>query len=152
MSDLAFRRHILVQALIVIDFLLSLTPKAKRKIDHTTNKSVLYNYTISDDDVHKSLYYLLQSGVKADDVSRLNGRHIQDQRLHPIYNKGPKESSITAWWTRSCQGIRTGFTGKPKAAHSLNVLRYQQRILPKPRREHRRHAKIKDLDRHRWDH
>jgi len=64
MSDLAFRRHILVQALVLIDFLLSLTPKAKKKLDHTTNKSVLYNYTISDDDVRKLLPYALQSGMR----------------------------------------------------------------------------------------
>ena len=54
MSDLAFRRHILVQALILIDFILSLTPKAKRKLANTTNKSVLYSYTVSDDDVRGS--------------------------------------------------------------------------------------------------
>ncbi|KAK4692939.1 THO complex subunit 1, partial [Lecanoromycetidae sp. Uapishka_2] len=48
-SDLAFQRHILVQALILVDFLLSLTPKAKKKLDHTSNKSVLYNYTLSEE-------------------------------------------------------------------------------------------------------
>ncbi|CAD6566354.1 MAG: hypothetical protein ASARMPREDX12_008198 [Alectoria sarmentosa] len=48
-SDLAFRRHVLVQALILIDFLLSLTAKAKRKLEHTSNKSVLYTYTLSED-------------------------------------------------------------------------------------------------------
>ena len=51
MSDLAFRRHITVQALILVDFILSLTTKAKRKLANTTNKSVLYSYTVSDDDV-----------------------------------------------------------------------------------------------------
>lgn len=50
-SDLAFRRHVLVQALILIDFLLSLTTKAKRKLDHTSNKSVLYTYALSEDNV-----------------------------------------------------------------------------------------------------
>lgn len=50
-SDLAFRRHILVQALILVDFLLSLTPKAKKKLEGSTNKSVLYSYTLSEDDV-----------------------------------------------------------------------------------------------------
>ena len=50
-SDLAFRRHILVQALIIVDFLLSLTPKAKSKLDSMTNKSVLYSYNISEEDV-----------------------------------------------------------------------------------------------------
>ena len=48
-SDLAFRRHILVQALILVDFLLSLTPKAKKKLEHTSNKSVLYSYTLNDE-------------------------------------------------------------------------------------------------------
>ena len=49
-SDLAFRRHILVQALILVDFLLSLTPKAKKKLENMSNKSVLYNYTFSEED------------------------------------------------------------------------------------------------------
>ncbi|KAL8789236.1 MAG: hypothetical protein Q9195_006945 [Heterodermia aff. obscurata] len=49
-SDLAFRRHILVQALILIDFLLSLTPKAKKKLAGKANKSVLYAYVLSDED------------------------------------------------------------------------------------------------------
>lgn len=48
-SDLAFRRHILVQALILIDFLLSLTPKAKKKLDQMSNRSVLYGYTLDED-------------------------------------------------------------------------------------------------------
>ncbi|MCJ1431102.1 hypothetical protein MMC27_000453 [Xylographa pallens] len=49
-SDLAFRRHILVQALILIDFLLSLTPKSKAKTESMKNKSVLYDYTLEEDD------------------------------------------------------------------------------------------------------
>lgn len=48
--DLAFRRHILVQALILLDFLLSLTPAAKLKLTGLTNKSVHYNYTLSEED------------------------------------------------------------------------------------------------------
>ena len=52
LSDLAFQRHILVQALILIDFLLSLTEKAKKRLANleTTNKSMLYNFTLSDED------------------------------------------------------------------------------------------------------
>ncbi|ODH36710.1 hypothetical protein ACO22_02722 [Paracoccidioides brasiliensis] len=49
-NDVAFRRHILVQALILLDFVLSLTPKAKAKLADSTNKAVLYNYVLSDDD------------------------------------------------------------------------------------------------------
>lgn len=53
MNDIAFRRHILVQSLILLDFLLSLSPKGKSKLADSTNKSVLYNYVLSDDDVSK---------------------------------------------------------------------------------------------------
>ncbi|KAI9820244.1 MAG: hypothetical protein M1827_005866 [Pycnora praestabilis] len=51
-SDLAFRRHILVQVLILVDFLLSLTSKAKAKLSdfNLSNKSVLYGYTLSEED------------------------------------------------------------------------------------------------------
>ncbi|KAL2264027.1 hypothetical protein VTK26DRAFT_3331 [Humicola hyalothermophila] len=44
-SDLAFRRNILVQALIIMEFLLSLSPKAKEKLASVKapNKSVTYS-------------------------------------------------------------------------------------------------------------
>lgn len=48
--DIAFRRHILVQALILLDFLLSLSPAAKAKTVGLTNKSVLYSFTLSEED------------------------------------------------------------------------------------------------------
>ncbi|KAI1500468.1 THO complex subunit 1 transcription elongation factor-domain-containing protein [Biscogniauxia marginata] len=43
-SDLYFRRHILIQAFIILDFLLSLTPQARAKIANITpqNRSVVY--------------------------------------------------------------------------------------------------------------
>ena len=40
-----------MQALILIDFLLSLTPKAKGKLESMSNKAVLYAYTLDDEDV-----------------------------------------------------------------------------------------------------
>ncbi|KAK3944239.1 THO complex subunit 1 transcription elongation factor-domain-containing protein [Diplogelasinospora grovesii] len=52
-SDLAFRRNVLVQALIIIDFLLSLSAKAKEKIAgiNPANKSVTYSdQLLSEDD------------------------------------------------------------------------------------------------------
>ena len=49
-SDTAFRRHILVQALILLDFLLSFTPQAKKHHADLTNKSVLYGFVLSEDD------------------------------------------------------------------------------------------------------
>lgn len=41
-----------------MDFLLSLTPKAKKKLEDKTNKSVLYSYTLTEPDVgyHKASY------------------------------------------------------------------------------------------------
>ncbi|KFZ09494.1 hypothetical protein V501_05546 [Pseudogymnoascus sp. VKM F-4519 (FW-2642)] len=53
-KDLSFRRHILVQALIIMDFLISLGSKAKEKQATTTkqNLSVMYqDQILSDDDV-----------------------------------------------------------------------------------------------------
>ncbi|KAK4547616.1 hypothetical protein LTR36_000573 [Oleoguttula mirabilis] len=52
LSDLAFQRHIMVQALILIDFLLSLTEKARTKLAalEATNKSMLYSFTLNADD------------------------------------------------------------------------------------------------------
>ena len=51
LHDIAFRRHILVQTLIMIDFLLSLTPSGKAKLSGLHNSSVLYDYTLSPDDI-----------------------------------------------------------------------------------------------------
>jgi len=52
MSDSTFRRHILVQALILLDFLLTLTPKAK-KLTATlkAQKAMIYNYTLGEEEV-----------------------------------------------------------------------------------------------------
>ncbi|KAI0190301.1 THO complex subunit 1 transcription elongation factor-domain-containing protein [Astrocystis sublimbata] len=51
-SDLYFRRHILIQAFIILDFLLSLTPKARAKIANVQqNRSVVYaDKNLSEDD------------------------------------------------------------------------------------------------------
>lgn len=53
LSDLSFQRHILVQALILVDFLLSLSDQAQKKIDSSgiprLNSSVNYSYTLSEE-------------------------------------------------------------------------------------------------------
>ncbi|KAJ4292139.1 hypothetical protein N0V88_005766 [Collariella sp. IMI 366227] len=51
-SDLAFRRNILVQALIIMEFLLSLSPKSKEKLAtvKAPNKSVTYSDQILSED------------------------------------------------------------------------------------------------------
>ncbi|KAI9044225.1 THO complex subunit THO1/HPR1 [Aspergillus affinis] len=68
-NDTAFRRHVLVQALILLDFLLSLTPKAKAKMADMTNKSVLYGFLLNDEDTRwavrtrKAIEEYLQEGI-----------------------------------------------------------------------------------------
>ncbi|KKA22020.1 THO complex subunit Tho1 [Rasamsonia emersonii CBS 393.64] len=49
-NDIAFRRHVLVQALILLDFILSLTPKARSRLPKTINRAVVYNYVASEED------------------------------------------------------------------------------------------------------
>lgn len=52
-SDLSFRRHVLVQALIIDDLLLSLSPEAKQKLAtlNASNKSVIYAGQLSEENV-----------------------------------------------------------------------------------------------------
>ncbi|TQV92576.1 nuclear matrix protein [Cordyceps javanica] len=51
-SDLSFRRHVLVQALIITEFLLSLSTEAKQKLAGlpAANKAVVYSEQLSEDD------------------------------------------------------------------------------------------------------
>ncbi|OJJ46373.1 hypothetical protein ASPZODRAFT_66010 [Penicilliopsis zonata CBS 506.65] len=68
-SDTAFRRHVLVQALILLDFMLSLTPKAKARLADLTNKSVLYGFVLGEEDaqwateMRKAIEEYLQEGL-----------------------------------------------------------------------------------------
>jgi THO complex subunit 1 len=50
LSDLAFQRHILVQGLILLDFLLSFTEKAKKKLA-AKKGAVKAQFTLSEADV-----------------------------------------------------------------------------------------------------
>ncbi|KAH8683150.1 guanylate kinase [Tricladium varicosporioides] len=60
-SDLSFRRHILLQTLIIIEFLLSLSPKSREKLSKSTlpdnpNKSVMYaDQSLSEEDTKWAL-------------------------------------------------------------------------------------------------
>lgn len=54
-SDLSFRRHVLVQALIITEFLLSLSPDAKQKLATlpASNKAVVYSDQLSEENVRQ---------------------------------------------------------------------------------------------------
>ncbi|KAI4656147.1 hypothetical protein J4E93_000866 [Alternaria ventricosa] len=56
LSDLAFQRHILVQALILIDFLLTLTEGSKSKpFYQNAQKAMQYNFTLREEDTEWAL-------------------------------------------------------------------------------------------------
>ncbi|KAF2267932.1 nuclear matrix protein [Lojkania enalia] len=56
LSDLAFQRHILVQALILIDFLLTLTERSKKKPYYlNAQKAMQYAFTLREEDVSPCL-------------------------------------------------------------------------------------------------
>ncbi|KAI1425965.1 THO complex subunit 1 transcription elongation factor-domain-containing protein [Xylaria sp. FL1777] len=69
-SDLYFRRHILIQAFIILDFLLSLTPQARAKIANVQqNRSVVYaDKNLGDDDENwaKKMKDRITSYIQAD--------------------------------------------------------------------------------------
>ncbi|KAI1306314.1 THO complex subunit 1 transcription elongation factor-domain-containing protein [Xylaria venustula] len=69
-SDLYFRRHILIQAFIILDFLLSLTPQARAKIANVQqNRSVVYadkNLGEDDENWAKKMKDRITSYIQAD--------------------------------------------------------------------------------------
>lgn len=74
LSDLAFQRHIVVQALILLDFLLSLTERAKKKLSHvTTQKAMQYEYTLSEQDVSAMLLVTNSHSLTCGRLSGLRG-------------------------------------------------------------------------------
>ncbi|KAF2863709.1 hypothetical protein K470DRAFT_210131 [Piedraia hortae CBS 480.64] len=50
LADLGFQRHIMVQGLILLDFLLSLSSDAKARLPEPKNKPLKYAYTLSEGD------------------------------------------------------------------------------------------------------
>ncbi|KAL2020354.1 hypothetical protein VTK56DRAFT_8483 [Thermocarpiscus australiensis] len=79
-SDLAFRRNVLVQALIIMEFLLSLSPKAKEKLSSVKNpnKSVTYSdQQLSEEDtkwvtdMKEAIVEYLKQGVEGPYFNRM---------------------------------------------------------------------------------
>jgi THO complex subunit 1 len=65
MSDLSFRRHTLVQALIILDFLLTLTRSGKEKLAtvQTSNRAMMNSIELKEDDVSGWRYQYLRVGT-----------------------------------------------------------------------------------------
>lgn len=95
-NDTAFRRHVLVQALILLDFMLSLTPKAKARLADLTNKSVLYGFVLNDEDV-RAPFQIFQVGMGNLTIDRPNGRPKCERRSRSIFKKEQEANFIIAW-------------------------------------------------------
>ncbi|KAB5557975.1 THO complex subunit 1 transcription elongation factor-domain-containing protein [Coniochaeta sp. 2T2.1] len=103
-SDISLRRSVLVQALIALDFLLSLSPKAKEKLSKftVTNKSVAYTDQILGEEDTKW----------ANEMKKTIGDYIR--QMHPI--EGPyflrmvesvlvRDKNWIRWKLEGCQAI-----------------------------------------------
>lgn len=99
--DIAFRRHILVQALIILDFLLSLTPTAKMKLSDSLNKAVLYPFTLSEEDAAWAL------GTKASIASYLQQGNGNEGKFYyrMVDTVLTRDKNWVRWKADSCPSI-----------------------------------------------
>ncbi|OQO07798.1 hypothetical protein B0A48_06589 [Cryoendolithus antarcticus] len=100
LSDLAFQRHIFVQALILIEFLLSLTEKAKLKIAALpVQKSMLYSFTLDDADTKWALS--TKATIKQSLQSTSDGR-FYDRMVETVL---ARDKNWVRWKVESCPSI-----------------------------------------------
>lgn len=101
LSDLAFQRHILVQALILIHFLLSLTEQAKKKLAtlDAVNKSMLYAFTLNEDDTKWALS--THHAIKQSLQSTADGR-FYDRMVETVL---ARDKNWVRWKVESCPSI-----------------------------------------------
>lgn len=101
LSDLAFQRHILVQALILIHFLLSLTEQSKKKLASldAVNKSLLYSFTLSEDDTKWAVS--TRQTIKQSLQSTADGR-FYDRMVETVL---ARDKNWVRWKVESCPSI-----------------------------------------------
>ncbi|KAF2208134.1 hypothetical protein CERZMDRAFT_49694 [Cercospora zeae-maydis SCOH1-5] len=104
LSDLAFQRHILVQAMILIDFLLSLTEKAKKRLASlsVTNKSLLYAFTLNEEDT------LWATSTRAAIREGLESRDDGRQYCRMVETVLSRDKNWVRWKVESCPSIVRG--------------------------------------------
>ncbi|KAH6687479.1 guanylate kinase [Plectosphaerella plurivora] len=101
-SDLSFRRHILVQAFIIVEFLLSLSKAAKEKVKSVKNqnKSVMYlDYELSDEDTT----WALNMKKTVEDCLKQGSDGAQFHRM--IDTVLARDKNWVRWKVESCQPI-----------------------------------------------
>lgn len=101
LSDLAFQRHILVQALILIHFLLSLTEQSKKKLAtlDAVNRSMLYSFTLNEDDTKWALS--TRQTIKQSLQSTTDGR-FYDRMVETVL---ARDKNWVRWKVESCPSI-----------------------------------------------
>jgi THO complex subunit 1 len=101
LSDLAFQRHILVQALILIHFLLSLTEQSKKKLatPDAVNKSLLYSFTLNEEDTKWALS--TRQTIKQSLQSTTDGR-FYDRMVETVL---ARDKNWVRWKVESCPSI-----------------------------------------------
>lgn len=128
-SEEAFRRHVLVQALILLDFLLSLNPKAKARLTDLTNKSVLYGFTLTEDDtkwvtaMRKRIEGYLQQGV---------GGKFYYRMVDTVLSR---DKNWVRWKAEGCPPIERPAISVPdstKARKEASKLYTNKRLRPSP--------------------
>ncbi|EME77417.1 uncharacterized protein MYCFIDRAFT_42306 [Pseudocercospora fijiensis CIRAD86] len=103
LSDLAFQRHILVQALILIDFLLSLTEKAKKRLNAvSTNRALIHAFVLNEEDAKWA------TSTRSTITSHLNmsneGRHY----CRMVETVLARDKNWVRWKVESCPSIVRG--------------------------------------------
>ncbi len=100
-----------------MDFLLSLSPKAKEKLANVKaqNKSVMYQEHVpSEEDVSGS-YLKPDFSWSCSDDFRPSGHWRPRGPLRSILDRVLRGHSFTEWLKQSCLEIRTGCVGRLKA-------------------------------------
>ena len=102
-SDLTFRRHFLVQALIIAEFLLSLTAEAKEKMATVAvqNKSVMYSDHVLNDDDAKWLV-AMRKGIH--EYVR-NSNHDGPYFMRMVDTILARDKNWVRWKVESCPSI-----------------------------------------------
>ena len=101
LSDLTFQRHVLVQALVLLEFLLSLTPQAKKKTEQLkAQRSMIFNHTLSENDTKWCLE--MKSAI---------GKYLQEAPDGKLYyrmvdNVISRDKNWVTWKIESCQDIK----------------------------------------------
>ncbi|KXS95786.1 hypothetical protein AC578_6449 [Pseudocercospora eumusae] len=127
LSDLAFQRHILVQALILIDFLLSLTEKAKKRLSAvSTNRALIHAFVLSEDEAKWA------TSTRSTITSHLNmsneGRHY----CRMVETVLARDKNWVRWKVESCPSIVRGpvSTEEEMLARSGAASSTRPRVVP----------------------